>query len=99
MAEMPPIELMAEIIVKDTEHLSMLFEFTEVTEHPNIPKRYWRTVSFDSEAMRDPFMSLRLGHEATVEIKDEGEPYKLYFEKLSFVMWLSDIQLSEGPLE
>ena len=102
MAEMPPIKLEAEIILKDTHHLEMFLEFTEVTEpEKETPKRYWRTVSFNSEPMYKLLMELRLGHKATVEIEagDEGEIYKLYFEQLSFLMWLSEFQLREGHLE
>ena len=102
LAEMPPIKLKAEILLKDTDVLEMFFEFTEVTEpEKEIPKRFWRIVSFASEPMREPFMRLRPGHKATVEMEagDEGERYKLHFEKLSLVMWLNEFQLREGPLE
>ena len=55
--------------------------------------------------MREPFKSLRPGHEATVEMEagDEGERYKLHFEKVdpeaSLIMWLNEFEMREGPLE
>ena len=106
LAEMPPIKLMAKILRKDMYLLEMFFEFTEVTESKEqVPKRYWRIVSFASEMMREPFMRLRPGHEATVEMEagDEGERYKLHFEKVdpeaSLIMWLNEFEMREGPLE
>ena len=99
---MAGIQRKAEIIFQEHNHLEMTFEFTEYTtestENSSTPKVYWRTVSFDSEEMREPFLALRTGHVATVETESAGELYHLIFEDedLSLHMYLRQEQLRGG---